>query len=345
MLHPTQLPKLVLWAMGDNVNGNLASRGRQTWMDLVRGSAIVMVVCHHSLYLTTLFLGASPEPLRWLDRFWEPFRMPALVFLSGMLLSRSLRKRPLPFVAGKARGLAWPYWLWSSIILSMSSGISLDALVHVLLVPPTYLWYLWYLFVYYLTALALTRLGVPVLTVVLVSYITSMFITEWLGLANFFYLFVFFMLGHLYVLHEACIRDLLSPRWVAAALLAVSICTGLISAAGVGVKFEAVWIIGVLAATAFALRIAPTLPETAIVARARWVGENSIVFYLAHWPAMWATCSLLVDIGVNSPTVYIGLNLAVGLLSGWALATSRQRLPIVDALFVWPRLRGATTPS
>lgn len=177
--------------MGNELERAAVTGGRKGWMDLVRGWAIVLVVCHHSLYLTTMFLGSSPEPLRWLDRFWEPFRMPILVFLSGMLLSKSLKKPPLPFIAGKARALAWPYWLWSLIFLGMSSGITPNSLLQVLLAPPTYLWYLWYLFAFYLAALALTRLRLPQVAILVGSYVTSALITERFGLANFFYLFVF----------------------------------------------------------------------------------------------------------------------------------------------------------
>ncbi|MBD1537756.1 acyltransferase [Arthrobacter sp. S13_S34] len=310
-------------------------------MDLVRGCAIVLVVCHHSLYLTVLFLGACPEPLLWLDRFWEPFRMPALVFLSGMLLHKSLRKPPLQFISGKARALAWPYWLWSLMFLGMSSGITPDTMLRVLLVPPTYLWYLWYLFAYYLVALAITRLGVPEVAVLIVSYGASAFITERYGLANFFYLLVFFLLGHMASVHASRIRCLLGPRWVPVVLMAVSLVVAVLSAAGVEVKFQAPWILGVIAAIGLTIRLAPGLPYSLAGDWLKWIGRNSIVFYLAHWPAMWAACTTLLALGVDAPAMFIGCNLVLGLLAGWVLTMVRRCWPVANALVVWPARTGA----
>ncbi|MBD1537745.1 acyltransferase [Arthrobacter sp. S13_S34] len=312
------------------------SNERRRWLDLVRGCAIIMVICHHSLYLTTMFLGVTPEPLRWLDRFWEPFRMPVLVFLSGMLLSKSLRKPPLPFVVGKVRALAWPYWLWSLIFLAMTNAITTDSLVRVLLVPPTYLWYLWYLFAFYLTALVFTRLGVPLAAVFIGVVVAAALVTPRFGLANFFYLAAFFLLGHLFALQEARVRQALSLWWGTAALACTAVGTAVASAAGMHVKFEAEWMVGVIAAAALAARFAPAVPVSRATKAVQLVGRNSMVFYLAHWPAMWAGCSLLVWLGVSWPWAYILLNLCLGVLAGQGMSALRRRVPASNALFVWP---------
>lgn len=125
-------------------------------------------------------------------------------------------------------------------------------------------------------------------------------------------------------------------------LLALNLGAAAFSAAGVAVKFQAQWIFGVIAAAALAVRLAPALPHYFAVGWVKWIGKNSIVFYVAHWPPMWAACSALTALEVDAAAVFIAGNLVLGSLAGWGLAVARGCWPTANALFVWPSRKSPT---
>ena len=132
--------------------GALPSRLR--WMDLARGIAILLVIAHHAMALLARVEVDVPELMRMIDAVFAPFRMPLLVFLSGMLVTRALAKPTPVYFGRKARGLLWPYLIWSLVVLAVTGGLTFSLLRNVLYYPPTFLWYLWFLFVYYAIAWA-----------------------------------------------------------------------------------------------------------------------------------------------------------------------------------------------
>jgi uncharacterized membrane protein YcfT len=128
---------------------------RHQWMDGLRGLAIVAVVLLHA--------ELTGGPLPWLaevNRLLEPFRMPLLMALSGMLLARSLAKGLRRHVVGKARFILWPYLVWATldqahVVLdrwAVGHPRPIDDPVHFLYDPASYLWFLAYLFCYHLLA-------------------------------------------------------------------------------------------------------------------------------------------------------------------------------------------------
>ena len=86
-------------------------------MDLLRGTAILLVIAHHLRLVQQIWDGGTPWAMVELSEALAPFRMPALLFASGLLLARSLRRPPGRFLAGKLRGLLWPWLLWSAVML------------------------------------------------------------------------------------------------------------------------------------------------------------------------------------------------------------------------------------
>ena len=68
---------------------------RIEWMDSLRGIAILLLLFWHAFAIPDLLGTPMPDWLRNINNAFLPFRMPMLMFLSGMLLEKSLRK-PLP---------------------------------------------------------------------------------------------------------------------------------------------------------------------------------------------------------------------------------------------------------
>ena len=67
---------------------------RLGWMDFARGLCILLVILMHATGTVEAAGLEPPAGLTLFNQALEPFRMPLLMFLSGMLLSKSLDKPP-----------------------------------------------------------------------------------------------------------------------------------------------------------------------------------------------------------------------------------------------------------
>lgn len=93
----------------------LRPESRLEWMDTLRGLAIILVLMWHAPAIPALFGYEMPVWLAGLNNFFLPFRMPTLMFLSGLLLSHSMSKGWRVYYTGKFRSLVWPYILWAAL--------------------------------------------------------------------------------------------------------------------------------------------------------------------------------------------------------------------------------------
>lgn len=109
-------------------------------------------------------------------------------------------------------------------------------------------------------------------------------------------------------------------------------------------RYELVWIPVVLAGVAAIMMITRRL---AGVQRgrdgdaARWlqyIGRNSVVFYVVHYPAQIMITSWLGDWGVLDPTWMLIINTAVAMSVSYLFCWLR-RWPAGDAVFVFPKAR------
>ena len=263
-------------------------QGRQHWMDLLRGAAILLVIVHHISIVQQVWDGGTAHEAVLLSEAAKPFRMPALLFASGILLPRSLEKPAGRFLLGKVRSLLWPWLLWSLLMLAiMGWGFGTDPLWWV---NGMYTWFLLALFVYYVVGLLTRR--IPPMWVALASLV-AWTVMQQFGSAlidptyrpdKFVYYAVFFFAG-------AALRRIVlarrMPLWVLA--------PGLLLALGwaalamridrdpeVPVLSQLVVLAAVLAGVALAQR----LPRVRAVRALEWLGRHSIVLYLVHLPVI-----------------------------------------------------------
>ncbi|GAA1533613.1 hypothetical protein GCM10009788_40710 [Nocardioides humi] len=124
-------------------------------MDGLRGVTVVAVVLLHA--------ELTAGPLPWLaavNQALEPYRMPLLMTLSGMLLARSLSRGARRHLTGKVRAILWPYAVWTLLDVAHLAADALAAgeplppgLLRRLVYDPTsYLWFLAFLFCYHVLA-------------------------------------------------------------------------------------------------------------------------------------------------------------------------------------------------
>ncbi|MFE5777059.1 acyltransferase family protein [Brachybacterium sp. NPDC056505] len=259
---------------------------RVTWMDLYRGFAVVLVAAGHSMVPET-----NPV-ISHICIALSAYRIPALLFLSGVLLPRSLEKPTSVFLSGKLRRIVWPCVLWTAIMLGI---FGIDNALHPrywLLAEQPHTWYLDALVMFYLLGLLTRR--IPPIVVALALLVVSLPVGM-LGSPDDFPGMVwhrpwygfFFFLGA--ALQPHLHRVIRAPWWIAliAAVFSVPWMVhvarlggeangGLLAALGSGVGLVVV------------LWAAPRVPRIAPVRALEWMGRNSIVIYLVHFPAMFA---------------------------------------------------------
>lgn len=310
------------------------SPSRMVWMDQARGVAIVLVVVFHGRTVQARFADV-PAGLRELTESFDPFRMPLLVFLSGMLLSHSLAKSPGAYALGKARSIAWPYAVWSVASLAVVAELSADTVAAVLVSPLSHLWFLPYLLGYYALAWVLQVLRVPVLPVAAVALLSAGLLDG--GWRRMTFLCAFFFAGHVYVQHQVVFERRAGATWLAVSGVVV-VAGGAVSAMGAPVKYEPLLAAVPVGGIALCLLLARWSTGGPAARALAYVGRQSIVFYVSHFLTLWVVHTALDAAGVRGPVLVFLLGVSSAFAVGALLVTVRRRSRLVDALFrlPWP---------
>ncbi|MDD7930056.1 acyltransferase family protein [Microbacterium thalli] len=322
---------------------------RQAWMDVLRCFAIFLVVVDHATDHINSHAVHDIVGLTTLNDAVGPFRMATLMFLSGMLLPRSLAKPATEFALGKLGRIGWPYVLWSFILLfllaatsSISGNTSVDAgtFLQVFYAPPTYLWYLAYLLIFYFVVLVLRRAPVVRSLLIPIALIASQLLVATPQWQRMLFLFAFFLLGDLLSRHRAVMDRSLTATPIVVVAAALALATAGAAGAGVLVRYQAVWAIGVIAGIIVLIRVAQSIQESAVGAWMGRYGRDSIIFYVTHWVSLLVTYHVLVRSGIRTEWLLLPpLLLAAfgtGFISVWA-----QRWRVPRYLFALPL--GATS--
>ncbi|MBB2901978.1 putative membrane protein YcfT [Kineococcus radiotolerans] len=318
-----------------------AARPRQTWMDVVRGVAVLLVVVFHAGTLLRYADLPVPAVAGTLVEAVAPFRIPLLALLSGALLPQSAGKGAGRYVSGKLRGIVWPFLLWTAVYALLTWPGGLDPVgwyLPTLLHGGSYLWYLLFLAVFYLLALPLRR--VPKLPVVgLVLLLSEVLPDDTKYLERPAYLFALFVLGWWVAERPARLVRLVSSRWVfLAALVALVPATLWAPESGYGPRSFPATVAGALVVAGVAARCA----DAALLRPLRFAGRNSIVFYVVHFPVIY----VLVHVAARWDGIPASALLAAGVVAAVAaatvLASLRSRWRPVEWLFTAP---GAPGPA
>lgn len=310
---------------------NSIPKERLQWMDLARGLCILLVVILHGSVAVSAVGGIDvPKALDTFNRFLDPHRMPMLMFLSGMLLGKSLNKSAHDYVSGKMAQIYWPFLIFSLTVLLAEDRFTLGFVLKTPISSPTLLWYLWFICAYYLIALVIHRLSIPLLPVIVASLLAAPFLPDFMRMARFAYLFAFFLAGHAYVVNRHRIR--LDGRIAVAALVAAA-AGGVVSVAGSSVKYDTMFVWAPAALVVVVLFLSDRYVPHQGFRPLEWIGRNSIVFYVAHFQVQVVLTKLLVSVGVREFWVVFPAILGASLLAATALQLLRERYRPFAALF------------
>lgn len=260
-------------------------------MDFLRGIAVLLVVLMHAN-------EHSGAPIGWwaeANDYLAPFRMPLLMFLSGVLVDRSLAK-PLPaYIWGKTAAIAWPLLVWLVLYgMIADQGFGLPDDLRAYLVYGNYLWFLMALLACY----GLAAVFKPLVAALPETH-HWLYLAVFAGLVgactvsgiepglvgNTLWFGAFFFLG-------AWARHYI-PRWINAPALASVPVLVLVAFASVAAVPQGDLIFGspvgaVLSLLGIAVIVwfAPRLPGSAFYSFVTWCGRSSIVVYVAHFPVL-----------------------------------------------------------
>lgn len=309
---------------------------RERWMDLYRGIAILLVVLFHT---AASYKGlANLEDAPGLDQvvgFFDPYRMPLLLLLSGLLLHRALAKPIGVYLRGKFAKILWPLLVWSSIhfIVALNLEGFMDPSAWL---TGTYQWFLVVLVGCFLVA-PLTQWIPSWLMAVLFIAVLTVFGDAIPDLTRVLFYGAFFFFGAALSRWMPVIQRL--PLWWPVLFGTTGVLVGLASAFDLVVVHRSLPhtvlypLLGLLAL----LWVGPRLPGVAIL---EWVGRNSIIFYVAHTAPIiltaryWANWSLpvpgwsvlvLFGLGLMIPAVFTVLRRYVNFLFEAPLRPLRPR--------------------
>lgn len=314
-----------------------ATRPRMNWMDIARGSAIVLIVFFHSgTFLTRLPLE-QPEWSIWISDFFAPMRMPVLIFLSGMLLPDSLRKGPVPYVNGKLRRLAWPLLIWTFIVHA-TLGTTAPMLGALHWMGISHLWFLFFVLVYYGVGLLTRR--VPFVVTAMVAYAATFAAEDGSKYGERLLLLMsIFFVGAQAGAHMNRWLKIVDSPW---ALLSLPVAAVFMFASATQTAYRyqpellPLFLVCSFAALVLAKRLASYLPMHAL----QYLGRNSLIFYLSHVPAIFVVSKVLYWNGVRSAELCMALSIGAAMAGGIVLTRCAQNYAAVNWLFEMPSLGG-----
>ncbi len=315
----------------------------------------MLVVFNHAILFASTLPSGSPEIAWALNQLFAPIRMPLMVFLSGLLVAPSLARGWRPYLRGKARRVLWPYLVWSAVALlllylwdirdGVVGGVTAATVTPWDLLRPLYdplehLWFLYDLFLFYVIALAVTRIS-P-LWIAAAALVGAALVPDFSAM-RFLFLLVFFMLGVWMSQHPGTLDRVLAPRWFVWVCAVVSL--GLVAAVvlGHGLRYEAISAPFAAAGIGLAIVVARRFGSARALRPLRFVGRDSLVYYIVHW---WPT-SVGAAIGAATGSGWVSLltGMVLGLLVSTGVAWLIRAWPPVNWLFSAPQKRVVPTES
>ncbi|AKU51796.1 acyltransferase [Xanthomonas arboricola] len=329
--------------------------GRDDWVDWLRGASVLMVIVLHAYGFAfdaypELRGGAAEESsalmlsIERLNRSLAPLRMQLMFLLSGLFVARGLDKGIAPYLGGKLRHVLYPYLLWSVLIFALREAGSVLAkaepiawldLGKIAVGNVALTWFLFYLFVFLVLMPLLRRLPAPLVlaATVLGSVCLGPLLRQG---ADPFYYFAFFYIGTLLAGRvPALLRQ--APRWIwplsCLSLCAIVLIANLTALHGIWIGYLPL----VLIALPLLITAAMWANRQPAAQAIRYVGRNSVVFYLSHFPP-FIVLAYLLPRWIDEGTVLFFALLSVGVLGPAVLCLLRApgRLPALNLLFSAP---------
>jgi uncharacterized membrane protein YcfT len=312
---------------------------RMVWMDMFRGLAVAFVIFHHSVSVLE-WDGKPGHPIfTVIDSVFDPYRMPGLVLVAGMLVEQSAAKGFRRYAQGKVAAIVWPLAVWGVVMpLAIYQQFTLTDLRAILTPSHPTLWFLWFLAVFY--ALYFATRSLNPLAVAIVAFALATVLPDWYKLDRLVLLYGFFVMGVFAFRHirqwSPWVKS--APGTIAVALLAAALSLqSVLDSNPQYDPFLAVWVIvGIAALIRVCMALEANKPIAAVLC---YLGQNSLIFYVTHFPVVLIGYRLLYDAGVTRSVAIVPTLFVVSILVCWAMASAAHEFRPVGWLYKFP-IRG-----
>jgi uncharacterized membrane protein YcfT len=280
---------------------------RVDWIDVAKGICITMVVMMHS----TLGVQNAADAQGWMGyavEYARPFRMPDFFLLAGLFLASRINAPWRLYLDRKVLHFVYFYVLWLTIQFAFKApdfaaelgwGGTLSAYLHAFVDPWGTLWFIYHLALFFLAARLLKIVPWPLVWLAAAALEIAPIHTGSVLIDEFAGRFVYFYSGYIFASYvfrfAAEVRAERATALTGLALWAVA--NGLLVFNGYGdLPFVslAMGFAGALAIVAAATLLAPAVASRPL----RWLGEHSIVVYLAFFLPMAISRTLLLNTGI-----------------------------------------------
>ncbi|MCC0055322.1 MAG: acyltransferase family protein [Rhodobiaceae bacterium] len=282
--------------------------GRVDWVDYGKGFCIIFVVMMHST-LGVEWAAGQEGWMHYLVAFAKPFRMPDFFLIAGLFLSARIDKPWREYLDSKVLHFLYFYWLWAIIQLAIKEwpGIAQAgnwgdipySVFYAAIEPFGTLWFIYMLPVFFVVVKALKRVPVPVIWLAAAALEIAHIHTGWIMIDEFAARFVYFYTGFVAapVIFRMAARAQALPVLGLAALLGWGVMNGVAVFGGVSEMPFVSLGLG-LAGAGAVVTLSALLAKVHFLGFMRWLGQNSIVIYLAFFFPMAVTRTVLLKTGI-----------------------------------------------
>jgi uncharacterized membrane protein YcfT len=301
----------------------MADKQRHDWVDAAKGLSIILVVMMYSAFNVGEYTG-DIGVLHYVIGFATPFRMPEFFLISGLFLSNVIARDWLHYSDRRIVHYFYFYALWAAIDIVLKIGIvghDIPGMVHGLALavvePYGVLWFIYMLGVFSIAAKLAWQFKVPPVLIIVIAAALQMsgFQSASYIVTQFCAYFVFFYLGYIAAPLVFRIVGLAErhPRLAVGGLLIWALIEGFLvfwpngTPHPMGMEMGlaafpplhlALAIAGAIALCVFGM----FLMRFAFMEWLRWLGEHSLVVYLAFTLPMSAVRIIAMKSGLVTGT-------------------------------------------
>ncbi len=334
------------------------STERVLWIDALKGFAIISVVLGHALYgfMQTDMYPSAQNVITFLKDWIYTWHMPLFFVLSGITYRLSMLKSsdfPLKKLVRSTVNLGIIYIIFASALplLKMvfsafvNNKVSPSELVEIILLPNTYMWYIWVLIIYQwiFAFLYYRKSNLPLLMSLLTIITITGTILNDTGiltrtcLKNLLICAVFFGMGIWY--NE--IKKIVFRKWfVIISIFTAILCTAymmfmyLVEKAEIPTAFNIC--VSILNSFAVSIILLYVFEKTIIFGHNKFltsVGKNSLAIYLLHTYLVTAMRTVVVKLDISNAAGGVLLAFIVPLFVTYAAGLIIPQIPVVRYLF------------
>jgi uncharacterized membrane protein YcfT len=342
----------------------MSTKIRYDWVDAAKGISIILVVMMYSAYNVGEYTG-EVGILHYAIGFATPFRMPEFFLISGLFLSLVIGREWKRYGDRRIVHYFYFYAVWATIDIVLKVGIAghdiggmVRGLALAIVEPYGVLWFIYMLGIFSATAKLAWQFKIPHWLVIAVAAVLQMAHIEVASYAvtQFCAYFVFFYTGYAAspLVFRIVAKAEAHPRWALAGIALWALAEGFLVFWPDGTPHPRAMAMGyaafpplhlslaVLGAVALCV-LGSLLMRFSFMEWLRWLGEHSLVVYLAFTLPMSAVRIIAMKSGFTDTSLLSCLVLVTSTAAPVILYLVIKRTGIGEFLFerpAWAHLPG-----